>query len=56
METTQHPYISRSNLTAESNKEIDFECCICFNPIDLDNVRECLTCEVLLCRENQTCI
>ena len=44
--------ISKENMIGSCKMEIDFECPICMEPIDTENVIECLNCEIRICRNS----
>lgn len=35
-----------------SQIDVDFECIVCLQPLDIDTAGECLTCEVAICRHD----
>jgi len=39
-------------LTSDSDKTVNFECCVCMDPIDIDSACECLECEVAICKKD----
>ena len=52
----ENKFISLKDLSFTADKEIDFDCTVCMEPIELEDSNECLNCEKIFCKRNYQCM